>query len=210
VSGRASTIAIALCAACAAAPACYTSWNLGAAYPTGRPQSHGGGDLAMDVGLVFDYRRVVRIAYARSFQMFGGAAFTADGQSVVVPLPNVVEMQVTAWRLHDQEIYLRGMARGYWGSPVRVGPLDHEAAEPGSSAYGGLLGVTLLIAGDHEGLGPTGLSLTAGVLVARADTESLGRISFVTPMVLVGADIFPPFLLYCWFIDDKCQHYLRL
>ena len=76
MSGRASTIA--LCAVCAAVQACYTSWNLGAAYPTGRPQSHAGGDIAMDVGLVFDYRRVVRIAYARSFQMFGGATFTAQ------------------------------------------------------------------------------------------------------------------------------------
>jgi hypothetical protein len=162
----------------------------------------------MDVGLVFDYRRVVRVAYARSFQMLGGAAFTAEGQVVIVPLPNVVELQVTALRF-PEEVYLRGMARAYWGSSVRVGPTNREVAEPGSSAYGGLLGVTVLFAGDHEQIGPTALSLTAGVMVARAETESLGRLSFVTPMLLLGADFFPPLLLYCWF-DEKCPHHLKL
>jgi hypothetical protein len=195
--------------ACAATPSCFASWNLGAAYPTGRPESHGGGDVSMDVGLVFDYRRIVRVAYARSFQMFGGAAFTADGQAVIVPLPNVVEIQVTALHVRD-DVHLRGMARGYWGSGVQIGPMDHEVEEPGSTAYGGMLGATLMVSGDHEGLGPTAASLTAGVLVARADTESLGRLSFVTPMLMFGADFFPPLLLYCWLVDEKCEHHLKI
>jgi hypothetical protein len=46
-------------------------------------------------------------------------------------------------------------------------------------------------------------------MVARAETESLGRLSFVTPMLLLGADFFPPLLLYCWF-DEKCPHHLKL
>jgi hypothetical protein len=204
----ASLTSLGLLCLSAGVPSCYTAWGLGVDYPTGRSRSRAGGDVAMDVGLVFDYRRVVRVAYARSFQMLGGAAFTADGQVVIVPLPNVVEVQVTAHRF-PEEVYLRGMARAYWGSPVLVGPMDHEIAEAGSSAYGGMLGATLLFAGDHEQIGPTALSLTAGVMVARAETESLGRLSFVTPMLLLGADFFPPLLLYCWF-DEKCPHHLKL
>jgi hypothetical protein len=162
----------------------------------------------MDVGLAYDFRRRVRLAVAESFQMFGGGVFTADGQSVIVPLPHVVELQVTAYTWPEQ-IYLRGTARAYWGSSVRIGPREDEVAEPGSRAYGGLLGATLMVAGDHEGLGPTSLYLTAGVLVARADTEALGRLSFVTPMFILGSDFFPPLVLYCWLLDDKCPHHLK-
>jgi hypothetical protein len=47
-----------------------------------------------------------------------------------------------------------------------------------------MLGTSLLLAGDHEQLGPTGLSLS------------------------VGVDFFPPLLIYCLLIDDKCPHHL--
>jgi hypothetical protein len=199
---------MALAWACAA-PSCYAAWSVGANRPLGRAQSETGGYAAMDVGLVFDYRRFVRVAYARSFQMFGGGALTVDGQGVIVPLPNVIELQATVHHWPEQ-VYLRATARGYWGSNVRVGPRGQETVEPGSSAYGGMLGATILFAGDHEGVGPAGLSLTAGVLVGRADTESLGRVPFVTPMLMLGADFFPPLLFYCWFVDEKCPHHLTL
>jgi hypothetical protein len=64
---------------CAGVPSCYAAWGLGVDYPTGRSQTRAGGDVMMDVGLVFDYRRVVRVAYARSFQM----PFARHGQGLL-------------------------------------------------------------------------------------------------------------------------------
>ena len=65
----------------------------------------------------------------------------------------------------------------------------------------------MLFAGDGEGMGPTGLTLSAGLLVARAETPDLGRITYLAPMLLLSIDFFPPLLLYCFLIDEKCKHY---
>lgn len=161
----------------------------------------------MDFGLVYDYQRTVRVMYARSLQLYGGAQLGVEGQHVVVPLQNEVELQVTAHRF-PTETYLRVLARGFWGSEVRVGPDGHEIAQPHADGYAGMLGTSLLFAGDHEQLGPTGLSLSVGVLLGRAETAAQGEISFLAPMLSVGVDFFPPLLIYCLLIDDKCPHHL--
>jgi hypothetical protein len=188
---------------------CYWGFGAGPTYPNGTSPSSSGANSLTDVGLVFDYRRVVRVMYARSFQMFGGAVYTAGGQSVVAPLENELEVQVTVRRLSEL-VYLRAMARGMVGSNVRVGPTDHEIEQPGHRALGAMLGASLLVAADHEGLGPTGLIVSAGVLVGRTDTGVLGSSSFVAPMVLVGFDFFPPLLVRCLLWDDSCPSHIKL
>jgi hypothetical protein len=182
---------LALAALCLPTAGCYWGFGAGPTYPSGPSPSSDGANALTEVGLVFDYRRVVRVMYARSFQQFGGAVYTAGGQSVVAPLENELEVQVTVHRLGEQ-VYLRALARGMLGSNVRVGPTDHEIDQPGHRALAGMLGASVLFAADHEGLGPTGLIVSAGVLVGRADTAVLGSSSFVAPMVLVGFDFFPP------------------
>ena len=192
-------------AACVSASSCYWGFGAGPAFVTGRSQSKSGANSMTELGLMFDYHRTVRVMYARSLQLNGGAQLTADGQHLVAPLQNQVEVQVTALRW-SPEVYLRVLARGFWGSDVKVGPDGQEVSQPGASAYGGMLGATLLLAGDHEQLGQTGLALSAGLLVGRAETRDLGRVSFLAPMVMVGFDFFPPLLIDCLLIDDKCPH----
>lgn len=124
-------------------------------------------------------------------------------------LPNTIQLEVTAFRL-PEEIYLRPMARGYWGSTVRVGPEGAERPQTGSKSYAGLFGGTVLFAGDNEGLGPLGLSLSAGLLVGRAEAPVIGGdVTYVAPMLLLGFDLFPPLMLYCWFVNDECKHHVR-
>jgi hypothetical protein len=188
---------------------CYWGFGAGPTYPTGPSPSESGANSLTEVGLVFDYRRLVRVMYARSFQLFGGGVYTAGGQSVVAPLENQLEVQVTVRRFGEQ-VYLRALARGMLGSNVRVGPMDHEIEQPGHRALGGMLGASVLFAADHEGLGQTGLIVSAGVLVGRADTSLLGSSSFVAPMLLVGFDFFPPLLVHCLFWDDTCPNHIKL
>ena len=104
-------------------------------------------------------------------------------------------------------MYLRPTARLYWGPEVRIGDTTSQTPEPGSSGLAGLLGATVLFAGDDQGVGYT--SLTAGMFVGRADTSSLGRVTFWAPTLLVGFDFSPHMLLYCWLMDDKCQYHFR-
>jgi hypothetical protein len=191
------------------AAGCYWGFAGGPTVPVHQSAPKNGADSMTELGVVFDYGRVVRVAYARSLQLYGGSMFTVGGQHVVAPLPNSVHLEVTALRF-SEEMYLRAMARGYWGSGVRVGPDGEEIAQVSSSSYGGLFGATFLVAGDHEQLGPTGLSLSIGVLVARADTPATGPVTYLAPMALIGFDVFPPLLLYCLFWDDKCPHHLKL
>jgi len=104
---------------------------------------------------------------------------------------------------------LRGSARGYYGSGVRVGELHHEVEQPGTHAFGGLLGVTIHLASTpdkEEGLGPSGLSATVGLLAARADAGQLGGQTVLAPMLLLGAEFSPPHMIYCWLISDTCPH----
>lgn len=193
----------------AASTSCYWGFAGGPATATGRSQSKWGANSSMDVGVVFDHRRIVRVMYARSLQLYGGVQLTADGQHIVAPLQNELEVQVTAFRLPD-EVYLRLLARGFWGSEVRVGPVGRELVQPGADAYAGMLGASVLFAGDHEQLGPTGMTASLGLLAGRAETQSLGRVSYLAPMVTLGFDVFPPLLIYCVLIDDKCPHHLKL
>jgi hypothetical protein len=67
-----------------------------------------------------------------------------------------------------------------------------------------MLGASVLLAADEEGLGPTGLVLSAGLMVGHADAPPVGSSSFLAPMNMVGFDFFPPFLLRCLFWDDDC------
>lgn len=196
-------------AACAVIPSCYWGFTGGPAFVSGRPGSKPGANSSMDFGLVFDHKRVVRVMYARSLQLYGGAQLTSGGQHIVVPLQNVLEVQVTAHRW-PQEMYLRLLARGYWGSQARAGEEGKEITQLGADSYAGMLGATLLFAGDNEQMGPTGIALSLGLLAGRADTQSQGPLTFVAPMVLLGFDVFPPLLIYCVLVDDKCPHHLKL
>lgn len=196
-------------AACASTSACYLGFAGGPAYATGRAQAKSGANSSLDLGLAYDYRRIVRVMYARSLQLYGGAQLGVDGEHVVVPLENEVEVQVTTYRFAE-ETYLRALARGFWGSEVRVGQEGHELVQSHAHAYAGMLGASLLFAGDHEQLGPTDIVLSLGLLAGRAETRSLGEVSFLAPMATVGFDFFPPLLIYCVFIDDKCPHHLDL
>jgi len=203
---RASTLGTMICGSLLTS-GCYWGFGAGPTLVSGRSSAKSGANSMTEVGFVFDYKRVVRVAYAGSLQFHHGALFTVDGQHVVVPLPNSVQVEVTAHRF-PEEVYLRGMARAYWGSGIRVGPSGHEAVQGDSHGYGGLFGATVLFAGDDQGLGPTGLSISTGLLVASAQTPTLGHMTYFAPMLLVGYDFFPPSILYCWFVDEKCPHHL--
>jgi hypothetical protein len=192
----------------ASAPGCYLGFGAGPTFPQGRADSKSGADSMADVGLVFDYQRVVRVMYARSLQLYGGALYTVDGQHVVAPLPHTLEVAVTAYRW-PSEVYLRPMARVHWGAGVRVGAEGEEVTQASSSTMGGLLGASVLFAGDNEGVGPFGLTISAGLLVARSDAAAIGRTTFLAPMLLIGWDLFPPFVLRCWLFDKTCPHHFR-
>jgi hypothetical protein len=198
----------AIVGAVASAPGCYLGFGVGPTYPQNRSVSTNGANTMTDLGLVFDYERVVRVMYARSLQLYGGALYTVDGQQVIAPLANTLEVAVTAYRW-PSEVYLRPMARVQWGSDVRVGAEGEEVKQPNSSTVGGLLGASVLLAGDNQGLGHFGLSVSAGLLVARSDAAAMGRTTFLAPMVLLGWDFFPPFVFRCWLLDEKCPHYFR-
>jgi hypothetical protein len=191
---------------------CYVGGGFGPTYPVGAPApAKAGANTAFEVGLTYDYHRLVRVMYLVSGQQFGGAVFTADGQHVVAPLEAALGVDVTTLRL-GRDFLLRATARGYYGSGVRVGPMDHEVRQPGSTALGGLFGATLHLASTpetEEGLGPTGLSLTIGALWARADGLPMGRQVFIAPMILFATEFSPPHVLYCWFVNEKCPHFLR-
>jgi hypothetical protein len=120
------------------------------------------------------------------------------------------ELAVTAYRWPGYELYLRPMARFYWGSDVRVGKEDAEVTQPNTRTLGGLLGASLLIATDEKGIGTFGMTLSAGLLVARADAGVLGDITVLAPMVLVGFDFNPPLILRCLFWDERCPYFFRL
>jgi hypothetical protein len=111
---------------------CYWGVGAGPTFATRRSNAKSGADSMMELGFVFDYERIVRVAYSGSLQLYHGALFTLDGQHVVAELPNSIQLEVTAYRL-PQEVYLRPMARVYWGSSVRVGPDGAESRQPGST-----------------------------------------------------------------------------
>jgi len=188
---------------------CYWGFGAGPTFPQGRSPSKDGANSTAEIGFQYDYRRIARLMFLGSAQMFGGAVMTVDGgQRVVVPLGLALGTDVTAFHL-SSSTNIRGMARVYWGSDVRIGPSGSDTVQPDSHTLGGLFGATLHWTSDEEGLGPLGLSFSAGILTARADAPALGRVTFLAPMLLVGFDFFPPTLLKCWFIDEKCPHYFR-
>jgi hypothetical protein len=188
---------------------CYLGAAVGPTFPVGGPApSKAGANGAFEFGLTYDYRRLVRVSYIASLQGFGGAAFTSGGQHVIAPLPGSLDVDVTVLRF-DPSWLLRITGRGYYGSGVRVGESGKEVSQPGSQAFGGLLGVTLHLAtppDDDSGLGPAGLSVTAGLLVARADAVAIGGQTFLAPMLMLGGEFSPPQMIYCWLIDDSCPH----
>jgi hypothetical protein len=187
---------------------CYVGAAVGPAFPTGAPPSSAGADAAFELGLTYDYKRMVRVMFVDSLQQFDGAVFEAGGQHLVVPLDGALGVDVTAWRF-SPNLLLRGTARGYYGSGVRVGVIHQEVKQPGTHAFGGLLGLTLHLASTpdkEEGLGPAGLSATLGVLVAHADAGPFGGQGFVAPMLLLGAEFSPPHMIYCWLIAESCPH----
>jgi hypothetical protein len=191
---------------------CYVGGGFGPAYPVGAPEpAKAGANTAFELGLTYDYKRLVRVMYLISDQQFGGAVLTSGGQHLVAPLSAALGVDVTALRL-GRDLLLRATARGYYGSGVRVGPADHEVEQPGSKAFGGLFGATLHLASSpetEEGVGPAGLSLTVGVLWARADAAVIGRQVFLAPMILLATEFSPPHVLYCWFVNKDCPHHLN-
>jgi hypothetical protein len=190
---------------------CYLGAAVGPTFPVGGPApSSAGANGAFEFGLTYDYRRLVRVSYIASLQGFGGAVFTSGGQHVIAPLPGSLDVDVTVLRF-DPSLLLRITGRGYYGSGVRVGESGKEVSQPGSHAFGGLLGATLHLAtppDDDSGLGPAGLSVTAGLLVARVDAGAgaIGGQTFLAPMVILGGEFSPPHMIYCWLIDDSCPH----
>src|SRR5438552_11861639 len=190
---------------------CYIGGGLGPTFPQGvPPPSKAGANTTLEIGLTYDYKRLVRVGYFTSLQQLDGAVYTAGGQHLVVPLPVVVGVDVTVWRLNPNRL-LRATARGYYGSGVRIGDVGKEIEQPGSWSLGGLFGATFHLASapdDPEGLGPYGLSLTAGLLVTHVDAAAISSQVFLAPMVMFG-EVSPFHIFYCWFIDRTCPDTLR-
>jgi hypothetical protein len=206
-AARSAGLALAVCCC-----SCYFGGGLGPTFPAGTaPPSKAGANAALEIGLTYDYKRLVRATWLGQIQQFGGAVFTADGQHVVAPLTGGLGVDVTVWKL-DPNFLLRATARGYYGSGVRVGPLRGEIEQASSSAFGGLLGATIHLASTpdtEEGVGPSGLSLTLGLLVARASEPGVGSQGFLAPMLFAATEFSPPHILYCWFVNEKCPHFLH-
>jgi hypothetical protein len=191
---------------------CYVGMGVGPTIPrTSEPMSRDGANTSFDIGLQYDYRRIVRVMAFGSGQAFGGALFTVGGQHVVAPQEEGVGVDVSLRRLRSN-LLLRATARGYYGSGVSVGPKGGEVEQPDSHLLGGMFGATLHLAtmteDEEKDSGPGGISLTAAVLVARVDASPIGHQTFLAPMLILGFDFFPPTILKCWFIDDKCPGYL--
>jgi hypothetical protein len=55
------------------ASGCYMGFGAGPTLVTSRSNTKNGADSMAELGLVFDYKRVVRVGYARSLQLYDGA-----------------------------------------------------------------------------------------------------------------------------------------
>jgi hypothetical protein len=193
---------------CLFVSSCYVGAGLGGTLPLSAQQNgRSGGIVAGEMGFQYDYKRLLRVMYLGSGQMFGGAVSHVGDATVVSPFNTGLQLDVTLVR-RDWILYRLTTQGWLLNDRVLVGTGAADPVEqPGSRTFGALLGGTVQLLGDTTETGPLGLNLTVGMLVQTTHADAIGRRWTAAPMVVLGAD-YSWQIFRCMFVDDQCSHYI--